>query len=73
MMLKDRILESSSHYCSCVNKLNHVELLKYFDNLARKNMLNIKPKFKKNPCNDLYSDEYDSYISLVSLRYLKRL
>ena len=34
-------------------------------------MLNIKPNFKKNPCNNLYSDEYDSYISLVSLEVFK--
>ena len=69
---KDRILESSSHYCSYCQQTKSCRTLKYFDNLARKNMLNIKPKFKKNPCNDLYSDEYDSYISLVSLEVFKK-
>lgn len=34
-------------------------------------MLNIKSNFKKDPCNNLYSDEYDSYISLVSLENFK--
>ena len=46
--------------------------MKSFDNLARKNMLNIKQSYKKNPCNDLYDDSHDSYISLVSLEEFKQ-
>ena len=68
---KDMILESSSHYCSHCQQTKSCRTLKYFDNLARKNMLNIKPNLKKNPCNNLYSDKYDSYISLVSLEVFK--
>ena len=34
-------------------------------------MLNIKQSYKKNPCNDLYDDSHDSYISLVSLNDFK--
>lgn len=68
---KDMILESSSHYCSHCQQTKSCRTLKSFDNLARKNMLNIKPKFKKNPCADLYDDSHDSYISLVSLEDFK--
>lgn len=69
---KDMILESSSHYCSHCQETNSCRTLKSFDNLARKNMLNIKQSYKKNPCNDLYDGSHDSYISLVSLEEFKQ-
>lgn len=68
---KDMILESSSHYCAHCQETKLCRTLKSFDNLARKNMLNIKQSYKKNPCNNLYDDSYDSYISLVSLAEFK--
>ena len=69
---KDMILESSSHYCSHCQETKSCRTLKFFDNLARKNMLNIKQSYKKNLCNDLYDDSHDSYISLVSLEEFKQ-
>lgn len=69
---KDMILESSSHYCSHCQQTKSCRTLKSFDNLARKNMLNIKSSYKKNPCNNLYDDSHDSYISLVSLEEFKQ-
>jgi len=69
---KDMILESSSHYCAHCQETKPCRTLKSFDNLARKNMLNIKQSYKKNPCNDLYDDSHDSYISLVSLEEFKQ-
>ncbi|WP_314180528.1 TIR domain-containing protein [Abiotrophia defectiva] len=68
---KEKLIESSSHYCSICNKHKKCIILKEFDNLSRKNMLNIKPKYKHNPCDNLYDDKYDSYISLVSLEDFK--
>ena len=64
---KDKLFTEDNHYCYCCQQNQPCKILKDFDNLARKNMLNIKSNFKKDPCNNLYSDEYDSYISLVSL------
>lgn len=69
---KDMILESSSHYCSHCQETKSCRTLKFFDNLSRKNMLNIKQSYKKNLCNDLYDDSHDSYISLVSLEEFKQ-
>lgn len=69
---KDMILESSSHYCAHCQETKSCRTLQSFDNLARKNMLNIKQSYKKNPCNDLYDDSHDSYISLVSLEEFKQ-
>ncbi|KXT60078.1 hypothetical protein SORDD05_01245 [Streptococcus oralis] len=69
---RDKLFIEDNHYCSCCQQNQPCKILKDFDNLARKNMLNIKPNFKKELCNNLYSDEYDSYISLVSLEVFKK-
>lgn len=37
-----------------------------FDNLCRKNMMNVKPEYKINPNPDIYDRDYDSYCSLLS-------
>lgn len=68
---KDKLLESNSRYCSHCQQIKSCRTLKFFDNLAQKNMLNIKSSYKKNPCDNLYDDEHDSYISLVSLEEFK--
>ena len=36
-----------------------------FDNLARENMMNVKPEYKKNTENGIYNRDYDSYCSLI--------
>lgn len=43
-----------------------------FDNLARKNMMNIKPPYKKNNEDGIYDRDYDSYCSLVPYVEFKR-
>ena len=68
---KDKVLDDSTHYCQHCQQTKSCRSLKYFNNLTRKNMLNIKSAYKKNPCNNLYDDSYDSYISLVSLSDFK--
>lgn len=42
-----------------------------FDNLVRKNMMNIKDEYKTNPCDGVYDSDYDSYCSLVSWKEFK--
>lgn len=69
---KELLLEESTHNCSQCQEVKSCRTLKYFNNLVRKNMLNIKSSYKRNPCNDLYDNEYDSYVSLVSLENFKR-
>ena len=36
------------------------------DNLFRKNMMNIKPQYKKNTTEGVFDRDYDSYCSLIS-------
>ena len=42
-----------------------------FDNLVRKNMMNVKVEYKKNSCDGVYDSNYDSYCSLVSWEAFK--
>jgi len=69
---KDKLISESTHSCSQCQETQSCRSLKNFDNLVRKNMVNIKNNYKKNPCDNLYDDEYDSYISLVSLEEFKQ-
>ena len=43
-----------------------------FDNLVRKNMMNVKDGYKKNPCTGVYDSDFDSYCSLVSFEEFKK-
>lgn len=63
---KDLLIEESTHKCSNCNQEKPVSLMKNVDNLARKNMMNIKPAYKKNLCYNLYDRLEDSYVSWVS-------
>lgn len=49
-----------------VEKGQEVTIIKNFENLARKNMLNIKDRFKHCSTPDRYNPDLDSYCSLVS-------
>ena len=69
---RDLFLSKSIHHCPVCNETKEVRSVATFNNLVRLNMLNIKDAFKKNPCNNLYDDEWDSYCSLVSWDEFKR-
>ncbi|EMF0511255.1 TIR domain-containing protein [Enterococcus hirae] len=62
---KSMLIESSIHKCSVCNKERNSSTILNFDNLVRKNMLNVKEQYKFNTCNNLYDRDKDSYISLV--------
>ena len=40
-------------------------LINDVDNLFRKNMMNVKPQYKKNPNPGIFDRDYDSYCSLI--------
>lgn len=66
------VLKKSSHTCSKCNETSTCRSLLDFDNLARKNMLNVKEDYKENKCDGLYNDDKDSYISLVHFDSFKK-
>lgn len=63
---KDTLIEMSTHKCDVCDEESKVTIIKSFDNLARKNMLNVKPQYKKNQCYGIYDSAEDSYVTLVS-------
>lgn len=63
---KDKLFKTGTHKCNVCNKEQNINTILHFDNLVRKNMMNIKGSFKKNPCPGVYDSDYDSYISLVA-------
>ncbi|MDT2341243.1 MULTISPECIES: TIR domain-containing protein [Enterococcus] len=62
---KHLVKEKSIHTCSVCNKERTSNTILNFDNLVRKNMMNVKESYKCNKCSNLYDGDYDSYISLV--------
>ena len=54
------------HRCDKCNSESISYSIKEVDNLFRKNMMNVKEKYKKCKCDGLFDSNYDSYCSLVS-------
>jgi len=69
---KDKIMKSSTHTCNVCNKETSSTTILQFDNLVRKNMMNVKSDYKVEPCEELYNREKDSYISLVHFEDFKK-
>jgi hypothetical protein len=68
---KGSLMYSSTKMCSDCKKEHTSSTINVFDNLVRKNMMNVKSTYKKNPCKDYYDSDYDSYISLIPLNDFK--
>lgn len=57
---------NSTHTCDKCKVEKCVKNINDFDNLVRKNMMNVKSYYKENACEGLYDSLKDSYCSLVS-------
>lgn len=68
---EELILEKTTHTCDICKEQTSVNIIKSFDNLVRKNMMNVKEIYKKNKCFNIYDSDYDSYCSLVSYEEFK--
>lgn len=64
---ESQLIQRNTHNCEKCNETSDVTSIKNFDNLVRKNMLNVIKKYKKQQCDDIFDSDYDSYISLVKL------
>lgn len=65
------LIKKSTHTCNKCNETSNCRTLQEFDNLVRKNMLNVKQAYKESKCDNLYDDK-DSYISLVHFDDFKK-
>lgn len=62
----------TTHKCSVCNKDSKVRIIKEFDNLVRKNMMNVKNSKKKNQCYGIYDSLEDFYCSLIEFDEFKK-
>lgn len=69
---KELILGTSSHNCDVCTEETECQVMLEFDNLVRKNVLNVKSSYKSNPCDNLFDDDKDSYISLIHIDDFKK-
>lgn len=69
---KELIIIENKHICSACNVESIIYTISNFDNLCRKNMMNVKDIFKKNKCDGIYDLNDDSYCSFVSLENFKK-
>lgn len=60
------LISSTTHSCSICNTTKKVTVVSNIDNLARKNMMNIKSNYKTNPCSNIFDSTWDSYCQFVS-------
>ena len=61
-----QLFQRRTHKCTVCNKESEVLSMLDFNNLARKNMMNVRDKYKVNKCPGIYDGDQDSYCSLVS-------
>lgn len=69
---RDLLMKSNTHSCNVCNEETSCTTILQFENLVRKNMMNIKSEYKAESCEDLYNSEKDSYISLVHFDDFKK-
>lgn len=60
------LMYDSQHICKMCGRTRMTKTIKDVDNLFRKNMMNVKEKYKLNKCIDVYDSNFDSYCSLVA-------
>ena len=64
-------ITTTIHTCSVCNTKKTATVINQIDNLSRKNLMNVFPRYKTNPCVGLYDLEWDSYCNFVSWDYFK--
>ncbi len=69
---KNLIISESSHTCNICNVESECQVMLEFDNLVRKNVLNVKSSYKSHPCDNLFDSDKDSYISLIHIDDFKK-
>lgn len=66
------LITESTHICNVCNKESTIYSIKNVDNLFRKNMMNVKLRYKTNPCYNVFDSDKDSFCSLVSWEDFKK-
>lgn len=66
------LFQRTNHRCSVCNKDSEVLSMLDFNNLVRKNMMNVIPDYKTTKCFGVYDADWDSYCSLIAYDEFKK-
>ena len=61
-----QLFSRTTHICDVCKQESTVLTMHEIDNLCRKNMMNVRPEYKKNKCAGVYDSDHDSYCSFVA-------
>lgn len=68
---KPYLMRETTHYCEICRQTSLINNVLAKNNLVYKNMMNVKPAYKKHKCIDVYDGDFDSYCSLVAYEDFK--
>ena len=66
------LFRRTNHRCPVCNKDSEVLSILDFNNLVRKNMMNVKSEYKISKCLGVYDADWDSYCSLIAYDEFKK-
>jgi len=69
---KPYLMTETTHYCEVCRQTSTINNIASRNNLVYKNMLNVKPAYKKHKCINVYDGDFDSYCSLVAYDEFKK-
>ena len=69
---KPYLMTETTHYCEVCRQSSMINNITSRNNLVYKNMMNVKPAYKKHKCINVFDGDYDSYCSLIAYDEFKR-
>lgn len=69
---KPNLMTETIHYCDVCKKSTTVSNVTSHNNLVFRNMMDVKPEYKKHKCLGVYDGDFDSYCSLVAYDDFKK-
>lgn len=68
---KPFLMTEKMHYCEVCKQSYAINNITSRQNLVSRNMLNVKPEYKKHKCIGVFDGDYDSYCSLIPYETFK--
>lgn len=71
-IIDSSLIDAAMDYCDICRQTSTINNITSRNNLVYKNMMNVKPAYKKHKCINVYDGDFDSYCSLVAYDDFKR-
>lgn len=63
---KPFLMTETTHYCNVCQQTSTIKSITARNNLVYRNMMNVKPEYKRHKCINVFDGDWDSYCSLVA-------